>query len=69
MIKNYPEPNRIYKSSNGGLFKVLFLSINTETEEILVNYQSILFGTYFSTSLEFWNSTDNGVIRFLLVKN
>ena len=69
MIK-YPEPNRNYRHYKGGLYKVLFLSKHTENGEVLVNYQSILFGSYFSRPLDSWNSlTDDGEIRFILIEN
>lgn len=64
-IPNYPYPNKFYKHYKGGLYKVLFLSKHTETDDILVNYQSILFGSYYSRPLESWNSkTDRGETRF-----
>lgn len=28
----YPEPNKLYRHYKGGLYKVLFLSKNTETQ-------------------------------------
>lgn len=52
---NYPEPNRIYRHYKGGLYRVLFLSKHTETGEVLVNYQSIHFGSYYSRPLDLWN--------------
>lgn len=62
---NYPHPNKTYRHYKGGLYKVLFLSKHTETDEILVNYQSILFGSYYSRPLESWNSkTEKGETRF-----
>ena len=69
MIK-YPEPNRNYRHYKGGLYKVLFLSKHTENGEVLVNYQSILFGSYFSRPLESWNElSPDGEIRFTLIEN
>ena len=67
---NYPEPGKNYRHYKGGLYKVLFLSKHTETGDILVNYQSLLFGSYYSRPLESWNelSTD-GEIRFKLIEN
>ena len=65
MIK-YPDPNRNYRHYKGGLYKVLFLSKHTETGDILVNYQSIHFGSYYSRPLEEWNKlTDDGKERFV----
>jgi len=67
---NYPEPGKNYRHYKGGLYKVLFLSKHTENGDILVNYQSLLFGSYYSRPLECWNelSTD-GEIRFKLIEN
>jgi hypothetical protein len=63
---NYPTPNKLYRHYKGGLYKVLFLSKNTETDEILVNYQSILFGSYYSRPLDSWNTkTERGSHRFV----
>jgi hypothetical protein len=50
---------------NVHLYKVLFLSKHTESGEILVNYQSVIFGSYYSRPLESWNGkTDQGYNRF-----
>jgi len=54
-MKEYPTPGSIYKHYKGGLYKVLHLSTHTETGEILVNYQSIHFGSYYSRPLDEWN--------------
>lgn len=62
---SYPKPDVIYQHYKGGLYKVLFLSKHTETDEILVNYQSIHFGSYYSRPLEIWNQkTERGQYRF-----
>ncbi len=63
----YPLPNRKYRHYKGGLYRVLFLSTHTETKEVLVTYQSLLFGTYFSRPIESWNSNcEDGSERFTL---
>jgi len=67
---NYPQPGRRYKHYKGGIYQVMFLSKHTENEEILVNYQSILFGSYYSRPLDSWNElTETGEIRFKLIYN
>mgnify|MGYP000432073536 CR=1 FL=1 len=71
---NYPEPNRFYKHYKGGLYKVLFLSRHTETQEVLVNYQSVHFGSYYARPLDNWNAlaiddNNKNVERFKLIKN
>lgn len=64
---NYPEPNRIYRHYKGGLYEVLFLSKHTETDDILVNYKSLHFGSYYSRPLNSWNElTEDKLKRFEL---
>jgi hypothetical protein len=66
----YPEPGRNYRHYKGGLYKVLFLSKHTESGEILVNYQSLLFGSYYSRPLDSWNElSPDGEVRFHLIQN
>lgn len=66
---NYPEPDKTYRHYKGGLYKVLFLSKHTENSEILVNYQSLLFGSYYSRPLESWNQlTEDGEKRFTQIE-
>jgi hypothetical protein len=61
----YPEPGRFYLHYKGGIYKVLFLSKHTESGEVLVNYQSIHFGSYYSRPIESWNEqTKDGIERF-----
>jgi hypothetical protein len=65
---DYPIPNQTYRHYKGGLYKVLFLSKHTETGEILVNYQSVIFGSYYSRPLESWNEkTPQGYERFKIL--
>ena len=67
---NYPDPNKIYRDYKGGLYKVLFISKHTESGEILVNCQSVHFGSYFSRPLDVWNKpSENGETRFVLVED
>lgn len=64
---NYPEPGKIYKHYKGGLYEFLFLSVHTETNEILVIYKSILFGTNYARPLTEWNKkTEEGKKRFTI---
>jgi hypothetical protein len=66
MKEKYPNPGSIYEHYKGGLYRVLFLSTHTETQEVLVNYQSLHFGSYHTRPLASWNSkTDNGKTRFV----
>jgi hypothetical protein len=54
-MMQYPEPGRKYRHYKGGLYEVLFLSKHTETNEVLVTYKSLHFGSYYSRPLESWN--------------
>jgi hypothetical protein len=55
-MEQYPQPNAIYKHYKGGLYKVLHLAKHTETNEVLVIYQSIHFGSFHARPLSNWNS-------------
>jgi hypothetical protein len=67
---DYPQPGRIYKHYKGGLYEFLFLAKNTETDEIMVVYRSVLFGTNYARPLSEWNKeTEDGDIRFRLFNN
>ena len=66
-MTKYPIPGRVYLHYKGGMYEVLFLSRHSETEEILVNYKSLMFGSYASRPLEIWNQEVNGEPRFKLL--
>ena len=67
-MMEYPEPNRIYRHYKGGLYEVLFLSRHTETDEILVNYKSLHFGSFYSRPISSWNeSLSDGQKRFVML--
>ena len=53
----YPEINAIYDHYKGGRYKVITLAKHTETDEILVIYKSIHFGTIYDRPLEQWFNT------------
>lgn len=53
----YPEIGAIYKHYKGGKYKVLTLAKHTETEETLVIYKSIHFGSIHARPLEQWFET------------
>ncbi len=69
IMMNYPEPGRNYRHYKGGLYRVLFLSKHSETNEILVNYQSLHFGSYHSRPLDSWNEPSEEGPRFQEEKN
>jgi hypothetical protein len=72
---NYPKVGRFYKHYKGGTYRVLFLSKHTETGDILVNCQSLEYGSYHSRPLDIFfdnvNDTPDGdsrvVYRFVLI--
>jgi hypothetical protein len=66
-MTQYPKPGGIYRHYKGGLYEVLHLSTHTETGEVLVNYKSIHFGSFYSRPLAVWNEkTSDGIGRFTL---
>lgn len=68
MKLEYPQPGGRYKHYKGGIYEFLFMSIHTETNEVLVIYKSVLFGSYYARPLESWNElTDKGEKRFELI--
>lgn len=61
----YPEPGGRYHHYKGGDYVVLGVGHHTETNEILVSYRSVAFGTLHMRPLESWNSpTTAGEERF-----
>ncbi len=72
MIKSYPIPGRRYKHYKGGVYEVISMATHTETQEAMVVYVSLLFGTVFVRPLELWNQDaldedENEVTRFELI--
>jgi hypothetical protein len=57
-------PGQRYKHYKGGLYVVLHLSKHTETDELLVIYQSLHFGTYYARPLTSWCTPLNNNPRF-----
>jgi hypothetical protein len=72
---NYPKVGRFYKHYKGGTYKVLNLAKHTETNEGLVIYQSVEFGSFYARPIDMWfdnvNDTPDGdgrvVYRFVLI--
>lgn len=52
---SYPQLNRLYRHYKGGLYEVLHLAKHSETDETMVVYKSILFGSYHVRPLSMWN--------------
>lgn len=62
VYRRYPVINGIYDHYKGGKYEVLFLSNHSETNEILVNYKSLLFGSYHSKPLDIWNESTTSLL-------
>lgn len=54
--ENIPLPGEIYEHYKGGTYEILTMSIHTETQERMVVYKSLNFGTVFVRPLEIFNS-------------
>ncbi len=50
----YPEPGKQYDHYKGGIYEVITLSTHTETNDKLVIYKSLLFGSVYARPLEQW---------------
>lgn len=73
-IKQYPEIGGVYQHYKGGKYEVLTMATHSESKEALVIYKSIMFGSIYARPLSIWfdviktDSTENTVIRFVLIK-
>lgn len=70
---NYPEKGQKYRHYKGGKYKVKYLEKHSETDEVMVSYKSVTFGSRHTRPLSIWNSMavdSNGkkVERFVLIK-
>lgn len=50
----YPEVGRKYRHYKGGLYKVITMATHSETQEPLVIYKSLLFGSIYARPLSMW---------------
>lgn len=72
-IKQYPEIGGKYDHYKGGKYEVITMATHTETNEPLVIYKSLLFGSIYARPLSQWFETieipdsEHKVTRF--VKN
>ena len=67
MTKNprHPLMGDMYKHYKGGTYIVLSMANHSETNEAMVIYQSINFGTIYARPYESWKSkTETGRVRF-----
>jgi len=53
-IKKYPIIGGKYEHYKGGKYEVITMATNTETDEALVIYKSLLFGSIYARPLEQW---------------
>ncbi len=53
-VIKYPEIGAEYKHYKGGIYRVITMAKHSETEETVVVYQSILFGSYYVRPLKMW---------------
>jgi len=67
----YPEIGKQYNHYKGGVYEVISLATHSETNEVLVIYKSVLFGSVYARPLGMWfdeveNHAGNLVPRFEL---
>ena len=63
----YPVPGQQYKHYKGGLYEVISMAIHTETNEKLVIYKSINFGSVYARPYDIWDGYSNGEKRFMII--
>ena len=51
---NYPQIGKTYRHYKGGLYKVITMATHSETDEAVVVYQSLLFGSFHVRPLSMW---------------
>jgi hypothetical protein len=56
---NYPEIGKTYEHYKGGRYEVITMATHTETNEPLVIYRSLHFGSVYARPLFVWCETVN----------
>ena len=54
MIKHYPQPKEKYQHYKGGQYEVICMCNHTETNEPLVIYKSLSFGSQYARPFSEW---------------
>lgn len=68
MKMDYPLPNQKYKHYKGGTYEVISLATHTETNEVMVIYKSLNFGSVYVRPYQDWTQkTKEGDTRFTLI--
>lgn len=67
----YPEIGKQYRHYKGGLYEVISMASHSETQEVLVIYKSIHFGSVYARPISMWfdeiqNHENISVERFTL---
>ena len=61
-MRNLPLPGEIYTHYKGGTYKIICLSVHTESQEKLVIYKSLNFGSIHARPLDiFMDSVTNDI--------
>ena len=71
-FKEYPLPGEIYYHYKGGTYKVKHMATHSETQEKMVVYESLNFGSIHVRPIEKWFEpviiNDEEIIRFKNIK-
>ena len=65
---NYPVIGGKYRHYKGGLYEVITMATHSETEEPLVIYKSLLFGSIYARPLSIWFDKIKFDTRFTLIQ-
>lgn len=60
----YPKIGKKYQHYKGGLYEVITMATHSETQEPLVIYKSLLFGSIYARPLNMWNDIIKDSIGF-----
>lgn len=64
----YPLPGQVYKHYKGGTYEIVSMATHTETQEKLVVYKSLNFGSVYVRPYDIWDGhSEDGQKRFTLI--